>query len=77
MTRLLSEKRNQAAAGRIKDQVAAKVEILGEKFKGLVEKIQGFLETLKELEINCVNNLVSKILIKLIIHNFSSGGRHS
>ena len=65
MTRLLSEQRQQAASGRIKAQLAAKVEIVGEKFKDLRDKVQGFLETLKELEINCVRNLVSKILIKL------------
>ena len=65
VTRLLSEQRHQAAAGRIKAQVAAKVEIIGEKFKGLAEEILGFLEALKELEINCAKNLVSKILIKL------------
>ena len=57
---MLSEQRHQAAAGRIKAQVTAKVEIIGEEFKGLAEKVQDFLEALKELEINCVRNWVRK-----------------
>jgi len=61
VTRLLSEQRHQAAAGRIKAQVAAKVEIIGEKFKSLAEKVQDFLEALKELEINCAKNLEEDI----------------
>lgn len=76
---MLSEQRHQAAAGRIKAQVAVKVEILGEKFKDLAEKIQSFLETLKELEIICVQNLVRArfYLIKPLIYKLLTGGGHS
>ena len=58
MSRLESEQQKQAVTGMIRTQVAAKVGLLSEKFKGLAGQIQGFLDDLQQLEINCVRNLV-------------------
>ena len=71
MTRLLCEQRQQAAEGEIRAQVAVKVGVLGEKFKGLAEKIEGFLDKLKDFESICIKSLVSvwlanKYLIVLV-----------
>ena len=60
MSKLQSEQRKQAVTGKIRSQVAAKVELLSEKFKGLADQIQGFLDDLKQSEINCVRNLVRR-----------------
>ena len=58
MSRLESEQQKQAVAGKIRTQVAAKVGLLSEKFKGLAEQINGFLDDLQQLEMTCVRNLV-------------------
>ena len=60
VSRLQSEHRKQAVTGKIRSQVAAKVGLLSEKFKGLAGKIQGFFDDIKQLEINCVRNLVRR-----------------
>ena len=60
MSRVLSEQKQRAVTGKIRDKVAAKVSLLGEKFLGLGRKIQGLLDGLKELETSCVKTLVSR-----------------
>ena len=60
MSKLQSEQRKQAVTGKIRSQVTGKVELLSEKFKGLAGQIQGFLDDLKQFEINCVRNLVRR-----------------
>ena len=81
MTRLLSEQRNQAAAVEIKAQVAAKVGVIGVNYKGLAEKVQSLLDKLKNLEANCIKNLVcTGIYLHLHLLNLnlcSSGGGYS